>query len=177
MEKKELRKYIRERKKLMMPDERLRQSEELCRRLMRHPRWRESKVVLLYHALPDEVDTSMLLESAMSSCPRKKVLLPVVVGDDLELRAYDGNLEEGAFGILEPTAMSTLFTDYASVDLVVVPGMAFDAEGHRLGRGKGYYDKTLCQLPAAYRIGICFDYQKVERVPSEAHDISMHEVI
>ena len=185
MDKRELRKHIRALKKMMTDEERQRQSEMVCRKVMSHPRWQSAKTVLLYHALPDEVDTAWLIKAfldedkAWPDTPGEKkcVLLPVVVGDELELRVFDGKLRQGAFGILEPSHLSELFTDYASIDLAVIPGMAFDKAGNRLGRGKGYYDKTLCRLPNAYRMGVCFDFQFVDEVPSEEHDIRMDEII
>ncbi len=174
MQKSKLRIHIRSLKRLMTAEERMAQSEAVCRKVMLGERWQEARVVLLYHALPDEVDTALLLNQMTT---RKRVLLPVVVGDVLELREFDGRVEEGAFGILEPTAQSSLFTDFSLIDLIVVPGMAFDAQGHRLGRGKGYYDRLLCQCPRAYKMGVCFDYQLVDDVPSEPHDIRMDEVV
>lgn len=76
---------------------------------------------------------------------------------------------------MEPTG--ELFTDYDLIDVAIVPGMAFDREGHRLGRGKGYYDRFLAQLPHIYKIGICFPFQLVDKVPADVHDILMDEVI
>lgn len=173
MDKKSLRASIRSLKAQMSFEERSKQSRRICEAVMAHPRWQQAQTVLLYHALPDEVDTLLLLQSG------KQILLPVVVGSELELRAYDANrLTEGIYrGILEPTSSSPLVTDYTSIDLAIVPGMAFDPLGHRLGRGKGYYDRLLVQCPSLYKIGICFDYQLVETVPSEQHDIVMDTVI
>ena len=62
-------------------------------------------------------------------------------------------------------------------DVAVIPGMAFDADGHRLGRGKGYYDRFLPLIPRAYKIGLCFPWPLVDEVPSDAHDIMMDGVI
>lgn len=100
----------------------------------------------------------------------------MVVGDELELRLYTGpaDLSIGSYGIAEPTG--ELFTDYAAIDLAVIPGVAFDAVGHRLGRGKGYYDRLLPHIGAT-KIGICFPFQWVEEVPAEPFDICMDEVI
>ena len=95
----------------------------------------------------------------------------------MELRLFTGeaDLRPGAFGIMEPVGQ--LVTDYDHIDLAVVPGMAFDACGHRLGRGKGYYDRLLPRLSHCYKIGICFDFQKVPSVPTEPTDIAMDEVL
>lgn len=170
MTKQELRKHVRELKAQCSPEERARLSEEICRKLMATPQWQDARTVLLYHALPDEVNTLSILRAR-----GKTMLLPVVVGDDLELRVYDGSTSEGAFHIQEPTGQ--LFTDYSSIDLAVIPGMAFDSEGHRLGRGKGYYDRLLPHLTRAYRLGICFPFQLQDAVPYEEHDIRMDDVI
>ncbi len=133
-----------------------------------------AKVVLLYCPLADEV---WLDESLFVNWDDHKVLLPKVVGDDLELRIFDGfdSLEKGAFGILEP--VGEMFTDYDAVDFVVVPGMAFDKAGHRLGRGKGYYDRLLPRLRNAYKIGVCFPFQFFDEIPSEPHDVRMDCVV
>ena len=103
--------------------------------------------------------------------------MPVVIGDDLELRVYTSpaDLAIGAYGIEEPTG--ALFTDYATIDLVIVPGVAFDRDGNRLGRGKGYYDRLLPRIPSAYKVGICFPFQIVEEVPAEPFDIRMDEIM
>ena len=79
------------------------------------------------------------------------------------------------YGIEEPTG--ELFTDYADIDFIVVPGVAFDRNGNRLGRGKGYYDRLLPRIPSAYKAGICFPFQLVEEVPAEPFDIRMDEII
>ena len=135
-----------------------------------------SNIILLYSALPDEVPTQALMDDLVAQ--GKTVLLPRVINDrDMELRRYTGpqDLQEGAYGILEPTGER--FTDYDAIDVAIVPGMAFDAEGHRLGRGKGYYDRFLSRVPHLYKIGLCFSWQMVDHVPCDEHDIVMDEVI
>ncbi len=139
-----------------------------------HPVFQEADTVLLYHSLKDEVDTHDFIRRWSS---RKRLLLPAVVGDGLELRLYRDprSLAVGRFGIEEPVGEA--FTDYEAVRLAVVPGVAFDREGNRLGRGKGYYDRLLPHIPAAYKIGICYAYQLVDKVPAEPFDIRMDEII
>lgn len=176
LQKKELRTLIRRRKEACGPDVLARSSEALMRRLSLHPRFLSAKTLLIYNSLPDEPCTRFLLDSSLG---HKRVLLPVVEGDELRVKEYTGsaNLNAGAFGILEPEGAP--FTDYSVVDLIVVPGVAFDAAGGRLGRGRGYYDRFLKNsgLAGVYKIGIAFSFQLVDRVPVEQHDIRMDEVL
>lgn len=139
-----------------------------------HPAFRQAQTVLLYHSLKDEVQTHAFIEKWSK---RKRIILPVVAGDVLELRVYTGpdDLRRGSYGIEEPVGQA--FTDYAAIDLAVIPGVAFDREGHRLGRGKGYYDKLLPLLPSALKVGLCFPFQLLEEVPAEPFDICMDLVI
>lgn len=170
--KQEMRKMIRLRKQQHTADE----SSVIIARLKANPRFSQAQTLLLYSALPDEVQTQSLLDELTEA--GKTVLLPKVVSsEDMELRRYTGkaDLQPGAYDIMEP--VGALFTDYASIDVAVVPGMAFDAQGHRLGRGKGYYDRFLAKIPDVYKIGLCFSWQIVDEVPSEANDIMMDEII
>jgi 5-formyltetrahydrofolate cyclo-ligase len=84
-------------------------------------------------------------------------------------------LQAGAYCITEPTGER--FTDQEAIDVAIVPGMAFDTEGHRLSRGKGYYDRFLSHVPYLYKIGLCFSWQIVDCVPCDEHDIVMDEII
>ena len=140
--------------------------------------------IMAYWPLPDEPDIRPLFDALVAQ--GRVVLLPKVTGDDtMELRRYTSpaDLQEGAFHIMEP--IGEPFTDYAQIDVCLVPGVAFDAAGHRLGRGRGYYDRFLSKLysPSHFpalsplKIGVCFPFQRVAEVPSEPHDILMDEVI
>lgn len=149
-------------------------SAKILAALEAHPAFRAAKTVLLYYSLKDEVDTHAFVRKWSN---QKQILLPVVVGDDLELRLYTGpeGMQISSYGIEEPVGEA--FTDYDSIDLIVVPGVAFDQKGNRLGRGKGYYDRLLPQIPSAYKAGICFPFQLVEEVPAEPHDVCMDIII
>lgn len=131
--------------------------------------WDAAQTVLLYSALPDEVNTDYLLLAAQGV--GKTVLLPRVDGDRLTLHVYSpDSMAPGAFGVMEPQGPEFPPSRYGEIELAVVPGVAFDRRGHRLGRGKGYYDRLLPQLTAARLVGLCFPFQVVASVPCEAHD-------
>ena len=173
MHKDDLRRQIRQIKRQFTPQ----QLKELSLPIVARLRQKliENQTIVAYYPLPDEVDVRQLLDAWIAE--GKTVFLPKVTGEDtMELRRYTGrdSLQEGAFHILEP--MGELMSDEASVDVVLVPGVAFDAEGHRLGRGRGYYDRFL-RTCKARTIGVCFDFQKVDEVPVDAFDITIDEVV
>ena len=167
-----LRKQIKELKKHQDTNRLMTASCILFEQLEKHPHFIAARTVLLYHSLSDEVQTHDFVEKWHI---HKKILLPVVQGEKLILRHYTGKncLSIGTFHIEEPTGPS--FTDYNEIELAIIPGMAFDRQGNRLGRGKGYYDKLLPQL-SSYNIGICYQFQAQEKIPSEPFDIRMDEV-
>ena len=176
MTKRELRQRIRTQKRRLSAAELAVMSEDICSKVLALASWQEAGTLLLYYPLPDEVDVRLLIKDAFES--GKKVLLPVVKGDELELHLYEGeaSLKEGAFGIMEPTGPLFAPIHYDEIELAIIPGMAFDSAGHRLGRGKGYYDRLLPNLRDAKLIGVCFPFQFLEEVPAEAHDISVCKV-
>lgn len=177
-EKQELRKEIR-RKKQSYPKEQLEKwSQAVCHLLEQTEEFQKAETVLLYYALPDEVDTAPLIRKYAN---RKQILLPVVCGDDLVVRRYQNEQTlsaENPFGIPEPEGENVNLSK-TNIDLVVVPGMAFTTDGCRLGRGKGYYDRLLShpELQSVRRIGICFPFQLLPELPVEAHDIRMHRIV
>lgn len=172
----DLRQLIRERKRTASVISKTEESLRLCRQVMEHSEVKKAKTLLLYASLPDEVDTTTLLQALAEA--GKTVLLPVVVNDtDLELRRYTGKntLHDGAWHIPEPEGL--VFADYHKIDVAIVPGIAFDTQGNRLGRGKGYYDRLLAKIPHCYKIGLCFNFQKVDRIPTGPWDIKMDEIL
>lgn len=172
MEKKELRSQIKLLKKQHTKEQLLEQSERILAQLEQHPSFVKAERVMLYSALPDEVQTQAFLEKWHL---KKTIILPTVVGDDIIPVAYgmDTAFAVGDFNILEPQNEPY----NGDFDLIVVPGVAFDRQGNRIGRGRGYYDRFLCQHLDVERIGLCFDFQLVDEVPTEPLDIRMDEVI
>lgn len=140
--------------------------------------------ILAYWPLPDEVDIRPLISEMVAA--GHTVLLPKVLDDEhMELRRYisSADMAEGPFHILEPVGAP--FTDYDQIDVCLIPGMAFDAAGHRLGRGRGYYDRFLATLRPSpltihhspVTIGVCFPFQRVPFVPTDVHDMAVDEVV
>lgn len=198
MQKHELRKIIRERKRQFSSDELAELSLRVISKLIEIPEFNRASTVMLYYSLPDEVDTHILIDwlckpndKQNDTIPAKNyimpddmllpknIVLPKVISDcDMELREYTSqdDLTVGSFGIKEPSGK--LFTDYEKIDCAVIPGMAFDSHNNRLGRGKGYYDRFLAKLPPyIYIIGVSFDFQKFEEIPADTTDIRMDIVI
>lgn len=173
MEKKNLRKNVRQLKSAYTPEQLVELSVEVIDKLKSHPRFQSAQTICLYSSLSDEVDTHGLIEELKCN---KRIVLPSVEGDDIVLHVYTGSdgLAGGEYGILE--SLGEVFEQFEEIDLVVVPGMAFDGYGNRLGRGKGYYDRFLSKVDA-YRIGVCFPFQYFESIPHDSHDICMDEVI
>ena len=173
MTKQELRQEIRRLKQQHTGDD----SAAIIERLKQHPGLSHARTILLYSALSDEVQTLSLMDELVRQ--GKTVLLPKVIdGSMMELRRYTGtkDLSLGAYGIMEPSGERC--TDFAAIDVAIIPGMAFDNKGHRLGRGKGYYDRFLSLLtPKTIKIGLCFPWQQVNHVPTDENDITMDCVV
>lgn len=148
-------------------------SAALLEKLEQHPRFASAHTVLLYYSLPDEVQTHRFVEKWHR---QKRILLPVVKGDILELRIYTG---KGCLKTSEPYHIEEpegeAFTAYGEIDLSIIPGVSFDTQGNRLGRGKGYYDRLL-PLLHTYNIGICYGFQVSKEIPTEPFDLPMDEV-
>ena len=150
-------------------------SEQILARVEQTPQLSEAKVVLAYYSLDDELFTHDFVQRWAG---KKTILLPKVEGDSLTLHPYadTSSLKQGAYGIMEPCTPA--FTDYAAVDLVIVPGVAFDREGNRLGRGRAYYDRLFADLlpDYIYKVGVCYPFQLVPHVPTEPTDVRMNIV-
>lgn len=173
-DKKALRQEIKRRKAGLTQAEMERQARDVFSQLTSQTIFREAATLLAYWALPDELPTEGFINSWYAA-PGKRFLLPVVKGNDLELYEYTGPAclhPQPPFGILEPQGTQRVAA--GEVDLVIVPGVAFSStERQRLGRGRGYYDRLLPQMPQAIKVGVCLREQLVAHVPCEAHDLPM----
>lgn len=175
MEKQELRRQIRAAKKAVPFCEKLTRSASIMQQVETSPQFVQANTVLLYWSMDDEVQTHDFVNRWYKD---KTLLLPCVDGDELRLRRYTGPecMTAGEqFGIGEPTGPE--FSDTDSIDIIIVPGVAFDLQGNRLGRGRGFYDRLLKTTPNAIKIGVAFDFQVVDQVPTEPLDVPMNLII
>lgn len=152
-------------------------SAQLCEQLRTQPIWRESQAVLLFSPLPDEPNIAPLLEEALRA--GKDVALPRFDSsrqDYVVCRITEiADLRRGYYGILEPSPECGPAT-LNQLDFAFVPGVAFDVSGRRLGRGKGYFDRLLAQVPG-HKCGVAFDWQVVAAVTVEPHDICVNSLL
>jgi 5-formyltetrahydrofolate cyclo-ligase len=150
----------------------------VAERALSLPEVASARAVLSYAPLPEEVDPAPIVRALRARGAR--IALPRVCGPgELALHWVESDtpLEPGAFGIREPSAECAAVAP-ADLDLVLVPGVAFDAACNRLGFGGGYYDALLASLPSSVaRVGLAFDEQMCESVPQEAHDAAMDAVV
>lgn len=170
-----LRAETRALREAMTSEERRVASEAMCRRLTGLPEASDVRTVLAYAALPGEPDPSPAVQEFRARGAR--VAFPRVCGPGRLSLHVTGELAAGYCGILEPSADSPVI-EPREIDLVIVPGCAFDEACRRLGMGGGFYDRLLPLLrPDALRIGLSFDEQIVERVPAEPHDVAVDIVV
>ncbi len=174
MGKYEIRNVIRELKKNIIPlvaeDSTL--ENNIISKVESLPQFKNCNNLLLYNSLPDEFPTNNAL------CRWSKhlnIYLPKVNGKNLDIIRYaPDKIMSGAFGISEPTNIEDKISP-SMLDIIIVPAVAFDTNGNRLGRGKGYYDKLLGNS-GALRIGIGYDFQILDILPTDNHDIRMNYI-
>lgn len=171
--KKSLRKYIKQLKLDKSDIWKSDVSSVILSRLENLDLFKSSNTVLLYHALPDEVQTASFLNKWYGI---KRIAIPLVSGDILKLKLFTpDNVVSGYKGIPEPTSDSQTISP-SEIDLAVIPGVAFDSHCNRLGRGKGFYDKLIPNLKSPL-IGLGFDFQIVDEIPVEIFDRKLDMVL
>jgi len=140
--------------------------------------WSKATVIGLYASFRNEVDTWPLMDQVLMD--GKQLALPKVVAPNHPLAFYEVSkpaglwtLKAGAFGIMEPDdSCAKLPAD--NIDVLFIPALALSPDGHRLGWGGGYYDRTLATMPNTQTFACVFDCQLVSRVPTESHDIALN---
>lgn len=173
-DKSELRRTIRRRIAALTAEQRAHKSALIAEALLARDELRTAHCIALFAALADEPQTQSLIEQLALT---HRVVLPRVTGEEMEFADYRADaMCKGAFGIAEPAGSAVVCP--AEIDVMVVPGVAFTAEGARLGRGRGYYDRYLSREGfRATTIGVCFAEQLVATLPTEPHDKRVSAVV
>lgn len=182
-EKQSIREEIRKKRNSISKEEVKLKGAAVAEKLMATEEYKKAKAVLFYAAKGNEVQTKELIEKALNEC--RTALLPIANSmakeiEVSEIKDYSKDLKKGAFGIMEPKLKKPVNEE--SIDAVIVPGVAFDLQGHRLGYGLGFYDKLLRRLAnkkkkKIWKIGLAYDFQVVEKLPTEGHDQRMDIIV
>ena len=178
MTKKAIRSKMLFRLKTQKEEDRNRKSKLITGKLLRNKVFKKAKIVMLYIAFGGEVNTEEMIREAkkigklicVPVCRKdKETMQPAILKDHAKLK-------KGPYGVLEPVALAQVKPK--DLDLVIVPGLAFDKKGNRLGRGKGCYDRFLSTLSERTpSIGLAFDFQILSLVPTTSYDVSVKKVI
>jgi 5-formyltetrahydrofolate cyclo-ligase len=163
-------------------EERLHKSSKIAKKLFLLKEFLKAKTVLFYLSFDGEVDTLRMIRDTIKQ--GKKVAVPVILREKREmfpslLKDLDAELKIGPYGVLHPKEEYIRPIPPEIIDLVIVPGLAFDEAGNRLGRGMGYYDRFLSRLPKdVSTVGLAFDFQVIDDFPPlEPHDLSVSKVL
>jgi len=172
MNKDSIRLRVKARKSLLSDDERVSAARRVFDLVESTAAFTLAEHILMYHSLPDELSTHEFIDRWAS---RKHFYLPRVNGVNLDILPYDrSRLHLGAFNIEEPTGDET--ADIADIELIIVPGVAYDRHGNRIGRGKGYYDRLLRDTQAV-TIGVAYSCQLCDDIEPDDFDIPVNYVI
>lgn len=171
-EKTKIRRRIRNKKNILSDMEKSQSSVSVFEKIEALPEFINAKSILLYWSLPDELPTHSFI---VKWSTKKQMLLPMVKGDKMLIKPFTtaDELRKSDMGIWEPEAQKEY---QRQIDLVIAPGIAFDKNKNRLGRGKGYYDRYFNNKNIT-KIGVCYDFQLLETIPTEPFDVKMDIII
>ncbi len=173
-------KVLGERKSMPLPEV-SEKSDKILEYILESDFYKNAEVIMAYIDFRNEVMTEKLIKKATSE--GKRVVIPISIVETRQLVLseiidYDNELEPGAYGILEPKKEYIREVDPQLVDLVLVPGVAFDRRGFRIGYGAGYYDRFLERVrPETKKVALAFDLQMVEHAHEDEHDFPVQYIV
>ena len=175
MTKQELRNRIRAQKRAMTPEQIEEKSASLARQLYATELYQQAQTVYGYLPYNQEVRTVPILQQALRD--GKRVAVPKVYGEEMRFLYIEdlSQVEKGSFGIPEPIADGPVATQEDA--LILMPGLAFDPKGNRMGYGGGFYDKKLPAQPNHPTVALCYDFQMLPRLDTEEHDVPVDLVL
>jgi len=175
--KKEIRAKLLKRRNELTTYEVLKKSNEIIANLKKLNEFKNAEKIACYISFNNEVYTHGLIKEYLN---KKEVLVPFIDREKKEIRLAHikswKELEQGAYGILEPKKEALRIKDYSHIDVILVPGIAFDLRGYRIGYGKGYFDRLLAKVNG-YKVGLAYDFQVLEKIPADKHDIRMDAIV
>ena len=171
-DKKQIRQEIRSLKKFLTVEQKQAASNAVFQKIEALSEFKTADTILIYWSTPDELPTQ---DTISKWCTQKQIFLPAIDGEKMVLKHYspDGKMVQKSLGIWEPDLSESYD---GKIDLVIAPGIAYDREKNRLGRGKGYYDRFLENYKSV-KIGVGFDFQLMLSIPVTKHDIQMDNII
>ena len=181
LRKKKLRDEVLKKLHSISKDERGKKVKELKDKLFSLKQFKEAKCVMFYVSKHYEIDTHEMIDEAIAM--GKKVVVPITLKEEKtlklsELKDREKELIEGHYGIHQPGEEHVRPVLLEDVDLIIVPGLAFDKSGHRLGHGGGYFDRFLEKAPhKIFTVGMAFDFQFVDELPRHTTDVPVMKVI
>lgn len=170
-----LRSQMKKRRQMLGSEERVRASHMIIKALNELGPVQSARTIMAFAAIQNEVDLRELLEEQQRS--GKRILLPRVEGNEIIAVEWQGwqDTAISSFGVAEPRGSA--FSPQ-EIDMVLIPGLAFDGNGYRLGYGKGFYDRFLPSLrPNAFKCGVCYEFQVVDNVFPHERDIPVHWIV
>ena len=170
-----LKETLLEKRNYLSKEEIIEKSRKIKSNLFNLESYKKSKTAMFFVSFNSEVDTHSMIKESLG---KKTIVIPKVIHHEIEpslILDFDSLISSGKFGIPEPIEITKIA--YKNIDLVLVPGIAFDKEGHRIGYGLGHYDRFLRKVPKAVKIGLCFDFQLVDKVPREEHDVAVDFIV
>lgn len=175
MDKQEIREKVNTERKTLHPSVISEKSRKIIEILKSLDEYNDAETIMPYLSLDIEVDTKEFIKNELIN-KNKTIIIPFVEENDIKISRLDDfkNLDQGKFGVLEPIKKEK---HEGKIDLIIVPGVAFDSKGSRIGFGKGYYDRFLQENKEALKVALAFEEQIVDSIPAELHDISVDMII
>ncbi len=176
-----LRKQLLNKRKFLSKRSILEKSNKIADKLIKFDKYQQSEKIMLYISTKLEVQTQRIIESAQKD--NKSIYIPLIIPEQHDLIPslvidFEKEIALGNLGIYQPRKEFHRLFPPSILDLVIVPGLAFNQQGHRLGRGGGYYDRFLKKLPVqAYSIALAFEMQMIEQIPLEENDMPVDCII
>jgi len=181
MKKEDIRKKILSLRDSLTEEEMESKSELIQENLFNLPEFKKAKTILFYVSTRNEVKTEQMIKSALKQGKRVVIPLSDMKGRKLilsELKDFDKELETGTFNILEPKKEFFRLVSPEEIDFIIVPGIAFDKDGDRIGYGMGFYDKFLNSLKKRIpTVGLAYEFQVVDDIPADDKDVTVDKIV